>query len=180
MTINETAPDNDDATREPLLLDPEALLLCAMMWAPDNDDDATRVCTVLTAKDFYKPQMGALFSIITTRRTNGEAADPASIQSWLSEQGDRAPLPAHTARPLLIDIATLGVTHERIIAFADQVLGASYRRGYQVMATALAHAGETAPEDQLFEIMVNHGRAQRTAWNRRHALKTTSEDTQDD
>lgn len=43
------------------------------------------------------------------------------------------------------------------------------------MAGNLVHVAETAPEDQLFEIMVEHGKRQRHAWARRQQLTTNPE-----
>ena len=43
---------------------------------------------------------------------------------------------------------------------------ASYRRQFDHMAEQLRYAAETAPEDELMNIMVEHGIGQRHAWNR--------------
>lgn len=82
-----------------------------------------------------------------------------------------APLPRHTAKRLLLELTTLSVVPELVTDYADQVLGMSYRRQYLTMATALTHAGETLPESELFPVMVEHGRAQRAAWERRLAFR---------
>lgn len=168
----------DNAATDPwetpldLFLDPEAMLLGALMWAPDDYDAATRVCEVLTPDDFYNVSYGEIFSLIATRRDAGHPVDAASLQSAFHALGDTSPVPLSTVRSMLLSIATLGAAPERLTAYADQVLGTSYRRQFQQMAGKLAHAAETAPEDQLFSIMVEHGKAQRRAWNRRQALKT--------
>lgn len=53
-----TSTDHLDAgaTEElsaPLLLNPEALLLCGLMWAYSDHPTSSTVCEVLTANDFY-------------------------------------------------------------------------------------------------------------------------------
>ena len=159
-----------------LLLDPEALLLCGLMWAPSTHAETDHLCTILANADFYDPHYARLFELIVQRRTAGHATDPASLRSALSAQGSAAAIPHRTAEMLLINLATLGVRAEQVANYGDQVLGASYRRQFQTMAAALAHAGETAPESELFSIMVEHGRAQRTAWQRRQALRNAPAD----
>ncbi|RSZ63466.1 GcrE [Corynebacterium hylobatis] len=154
-----------------LLLDPEALLLCGLMWAGNGHQASDRVCAVLAGADFYDPHHGRLFELIATRRAVGQPTDPASLRSALSAQGSAAALPHRTAESVLLDLATLGVRAEQVLSYADQVLGASYRRQFQAMAAALVHAGETAPEHDLFRIMVAHGKAQRAAWQRRQVLR---------
>ena len=184
MTTTENTLFEDLADAEhfssSLLLDPEALLLCGLMWAPPTHADTDRLCTILTDVDFYDPHYARLFDLIFQRRTAGQATDPASLRSALSAQGSAAAIPHRTAETLLINLATLGVMPEQVLNYGDQVLGASYRRQFQTMAAALAHAGETAPETELFSIMVEHGRAQRTAWQRRQALRNTPADTADE
>lgn len=172
-----TSTDHLDAgvTEElsaPLLLNPEALLLCGLMWADSDHPGSSTVCEVLTANDFYDPHYGHLFDLIVLRRADGLSTDPASLRSALNEQGNEAPIAPHTAQRMLIELTTLGVTPDRAAAYADQVLGTSYRRQFQSMAQALAHAADTAPEADLFDIMVTHGRAQREAWKRRQAFRT--------
>lgn len=171
------AQEVDQAT--PLLLDPEALLLCGLMWAGPSSRDADRVCDLLEHNDFYHPHHGTIFTLLASRRQSGLTTDPASIRSGLAEQGSKNPLPHRTAERLLIEIATLGVTPEQILSYADQVLGASYRRQYQAMTQALANAAETAPENELFPVMVHHGQRQRAAWERRQALYPRPEPTRE-
>lgn len=56
--------------------------------------------------------------------------------------------------------------------YVDQVLGISYRRQYLATATALVHTGETRPESELFTVLVEYGRVQRAAWERRQSFRT--------
>lgn len=154
-----------------MLLDSEALLLCGLMWAPVGNADAAHIAEVLTAEDFYNPPYGTIFQIIAERVVMNQPTDAASLRSWVIEQGSDSPIRPGQATTLLLNLATLGTTPERLVSYADQVLGASYRRGYFAMTQALSQAAKHAPENQLFDIMVEHGKAQRRAWNRRHVLR---------
>ena len=156
---------------DPPQLDPEALLLCGLMWAGKQHPPSDEVCRILEPGDFYDPHHGRLFGFLASRRRAHQPVDPASLSSALSELGDSAPLPRHTAKRLLLELTTLSVVPELVTDYADQVLGMSYRRQYLTMATALTHAGETLPESELFPVMVEHGRAQRAAWERRLAFR---------
>lgn len=150
-----------------LVLDPEAMLLAALMWAGENNTGADRTCTILTAGDFYNTSYGSIFTAIASRRAQGQSTDPASIQGALHALGSAAPMPISAARTTLLALATLGALPANIMSYADQVLGTSYRRQFHQMALTLAHAAEAAPEEELMDIMVAHGRAQRAAWARR-------------
>ncbi|MDO5513395.1 DnaB-like helicase N-terminal domain-containing protein [Corynebacterium sp.] len=163
--------DEDEGVISPEL-DPEAHLLCGLMWAPREHPASDEVCGVLTPGDFHDTHYGALFGFIASRRHAGHPVDPASLGSALSELGDTAPLPRHVAKHLLLELTTLRVVPELVTAYADQVLGLSYRRQYMSMATALLHTGQTRPESELFPTLVDHGRAQRAAWERRQAFRT--------
>lgn len=154
-----------------MLLDSEALLLCGLMWAPVGSADAAHIVEVLTAKDFYNPPYGTIFQIIAERVAMKQPTDAASLRSWVMQQGSDSPIRPQQATTLLLSLATLGTVPEQLISYADQLLGASYRRGYFTMTQALVQAAKFAPENQLFDIMVEHGKAQRRAWNRRHALR---------
>lgn len=160
----------ESVTRD-MFLDSEALLLCGLMWAPADNADATRVMEVLTPDDFYNPPYAAIFQIIADRKAASEPVDAASLRSWVIEQGSDSPIHPQQATSLLLSLATLGTLPEQLRNYADQIMGAAYRRGYFAMTQALAHAAETAPENQLFDIMVEHGKAQRRAWSRRHAFR---------
>ncbi|MDO5668607.1 MAG: DnaB-like helicase N-terminal domain-containing protein [Corynebacterium sp.] len=152
-------------------LDPEALLLCGLMWAGREHPASDEVCQILQPGDFHDPHYGHLFGLIASRRHASKPVDPASLSSALSEMGEKAPLPRHTAKRLLLELTTLSVVPELVTDYADQVLGISYRRQYLAMGAALVHAGETRPESELFPTMVEHGRMQRAAWERRQALR---------
>ena len=156
---------------DPPQLDPEALLLCGLMWAGKQHPPSDEVCRILEPGDFYDPHHGRLFGFLASRRRAHQPVDPASIGSALSELGDSAPLPRHTARRLLLELTTLHVVPELVTDYADQVLGMSYRRQFQAMAAALVHASEHLPEGELFPVLVKHGRAQRAAWKRRQAFR---------
>lgn len=158
-----------------MILDPEAMFLSALMWAADDSEVAERVCGVLTADDFYNMAYAEIFSLMLARREKNEPIDAVSLQSAFHTLGDTSPLPLSSARETLLALATLGAAPQRLFAYADQVLGTSYRRQFQAMAGNLVHVAETAPEDQLFEIMVEHGKRQRHAWARRQQLTTNPE-----
>jgi len=170
------APDFDEDSLIPPLLDPEALLLCGLMWAGREHPASDEVCRILQPGDFHDPHYGSLFGLIADRRGAGKPVDAASLGATLSEMGDRAPLPRDSARRVLIELTMLQVIPEMVTNYADQVLGMSYRRQYQAMAAALTHAGETLPEDALFATLVDHGRAQRAAWERRQAFRRRDSD----
>jgi len=163
--------DAEDVLAVSREFDTEAYLLCALMWAGKDHPPSDRVCGFLQPADFFDPHHGALFGFLASRRSAGHPIDPVSLNSALSALGDEAPLPRHVGRHLLMSLSTLSVPAELVTDYADQVLGMSYRRQYLTMATALTHAGETLPESELFPVMVEHGRAQRAAWERRLAFR---------
>lgn len=164
-------PEDDDEVVDSPQLDPEALLLCGLMWAGKQHAASDEVCRILQPGDFYDPLYGELFGVMVERRGVDKPVDPASLTSALSEMGEDAPIKKPVARRLLLELSTLRVVPELVTDYADQLLGMSYRRQFQAMAAALAHAGETLPEDALFETMLDHGRTQRAAWERRQALR---------
>lgn len=171
MTDHGPAPEGEDDAYYQLMLDPEALLLCALMWAPSPDEGADRVCRVLEVGDFNNINYGAVYGAVVALRSAGRSADAASIRSWLLEQGTDSAIDQHVARQVLVSLSTLGTPPGTVVPYADQVLGVSYRRFFLRSAAALTHAGETAPEARLFELMVEHGRLQRRAWERRQSLR---------
>lgn len=169
----DTEPVEVESVTSDMLLDAEALLLCGLMWSPAGSADAAKIVGVLTAEDFYNPSYGTIYQVIAERVAMGQSADAASLRSWVIEQGSDSPIRPKQATSLLLGLATLGTVPEQLINYADQVLGASYRRGYFAMTQALTQAAETAPESHLFDIMVEHGKEQRSAWSRRHALRVS-------
>lgn len=164
--------DAEDVLAVSREFDTEAYLLCALMWAGKDHPPSDRVCGFLQPADFFDPHHGALFGFLASRRSAGHPTDPVSLNSALSALGDEAPLPRHIGRHLLMSLSTLSVPAELVTDYADQVLGESYRRQYQAMAQAVTHAGESAREERLFDILVDHGRAQRAAWERRQSFRT--------
>lgn len=172
MTGHDPTPEReDDDAYYQLMLDPEAMLLCALMWAPTPDEGADRVCGVLDAGDFNNTNYGAIFAAVVAVRSAERRADAASIRSWLLEQGSDSAIDQQIAGPMLVTLSTLRTAPGTVVPYADQVLGASYRRFFQRTAAALTHAGETAPEARLFELLLEEGRKQRRAWERRQSLR---------
>lgn len=165
------APDVEDDVPVQPLIESEALLLCGLMWAGTHHPASDEVCRVLQPGDFYDPHYGALFGVIAQRRSAGRPVDAGSLRSALTEMGDRAPLPRASVHRVLLEVAMLRVVPELVTDYADQVLGYSYRRQFQAMAAALTHAGVSLPEGELFAALVEHGRAQRAAWERRQTFR---------
>lgn len=167
----EPMTEDDTEVQYLLALDPEAMLLCALMWArADEADDVARVVGVLAPEDFHNVNYGAIYRAIRELHDAHSPTDATSLRSWFSRQGSESPLDPHVTGPLLVTLSTLRAEPGRMIAYADQVLGMSYRRHFHRTADALKHAAEHAPEFDLFEVLVEHGKAQRLAWRRRQAL----------
>ncbi|WP_099299357.1 DnaB-like helicase N-terminal domain-containing protein [Corynebacterium dentalis] len=161
----------EHAARYEARLDPEALLLCGLMWvdAAPTGDVAT-VLNYLDATDFRKPAHGEIFKLMRAQMSEGGLITPASLAGRMAANAMN--LPSDVYMPLLVAIAGLGALPSQVVHYADQVLAESYRRNFASMATYLTQVAREAPEGDLFSLMVEQGTAQRAAWKRRCGLLT--------
>lgn len=149
----------------------ETNLLCALMWSDAKHPTIKTTIEYLTSDDFHSPLHGQLFQIIKEKFQSGEPFSARIIDESLQGEEQRHGNAA-TLRPLLVEAMTANVViPEQAEGFADQILSASYRRQFAAMTTTLAMAAEHAPEDRLFDIMVEHGKRQREAHSRREGFK---------
>ncbi|MCX7491944.1 hypothetical protein OS127_05305 [Corynebacterium sp. P6129] len=147
-------------------LDPEAQLLCALLWGDGADDPAVRyVCGELSSADFNDPVYGHIFDLIAEQVTAGRPCDPTSINSRIVARG-RGSVPADALRRVLLALSGLNALPVRTVYYADQLLGTWYRRQYVRMAETIRAIGLRADETELFPRLVEHGRRQRRAAER--------------
>lgn len=171
-TESQAAPEMDEPYDEALTLpdmaiDPEALLLCALLWMETGTPTTRFVVDYVDPQDFYNPSYARLFSIIAQHVSDEKPVHPATIAGRISAAGTIEPWPGGSHQMFIADLVHLGALPEQAHWYAEQVLSTSYRRQFHTMTQALAHTAEHAPENQLFSIMVEHGKAQRRAWSRR-------------
>lgn len=164
VVMSEPMTPPDPASYNPLV-DPEALLVSAMMWSND-EETLQEIAEFLTPEDFYRVQYSVVFSAICSQISNSRPHDPASIRVELRAGGDDVGIPLSTVNSLITELTTIGANDLAVRAYADQVASESYRRQFGSMVEALRFAADTAPESQLFEIMIAHGKKQRRAWER--------------
>ncbi|OZD12075.1 MULTISPECIES: DnaB-like helicase N-terminal domain-containing protein [Nocardiaceae] len=165
------APVEDDyeiaAASEPAA-DPEALLLCALMWSfhPTSDNTETRrIIATLTADDFDDVAYGRLFTIIADHVTTAAPYDAATIAHALHRSGADGAKDAPLRRRLN-GVITAGAEALLITHYADIVLSQAYRRSFHVAGASITQAAEELPEEYLMEHMVEHGRRQRSYFHR--------------
>ena len=158
-------PPEDDLPAYDPVLDSEAQLLSAMLWCKDTNALA-RIIDFLTPADFYRPQYGAVYAAISRLITRGQTHDPASVRVELRARGDKEGLPQSMIDHVVPLLTTLGASDLAVSSYASQVASESYRRQFTRMVNRLKTAAETAPEDQLFTLMVEQGKGQRRAWER--------------
>ena len=171
----------DDTTNAPteaadieaydMRIDPEARLLCALMWT--DADTATgqiaKTIEFLTEADFAHYAHGRLFGLIQAQHTAGEPMDATIVAAKADAAGatGREGWPGgKTPQMHILEVASLQAHTEQITYLAELVVGRSYRRQFQTMTTYLAQMAEEAAEDELFDIMAEQGRRQRIAKNR--------------
>lgn len=152
-------------------LDPEALLLCSLMWVegPATGDMAT-ILKYLSPHDFRRPAHGRLFELMQRQTEEGKLITPAALAGRIDANRDHRGWPDGHHEPLLVAILSLQALPVQAAFYADQVLAESYRRQYAHMTTTLAQAAREAPEQDLFAIMLQKGTEQRAAWERRQGL----------
>lgn len=177
MSALHAVPDKTpDATTEPqdidnvdlydARMDPEAKLLCALMWADTPTGRILDVIEALSPADFRHYAHARLFSLIAEQAAAGAPLDATIIANRCDAAGTagRDGWPENkTPQRFILEVASLNTLPAQITYLADLVLGASYRRQFQAMAANLAQAGEEADEEDLFTLMVEHGRRQRAA-----------------
>lgn len=149
-------------------LDAESMFLCAALWVRDTDQART-IADLIEPGDFERPAHASLYTIWRDQITASRPHDAASIAGRLTDAGtERIPATVHTA---LRGITTLGAPPEALGWYGLDVVTAAYRRSYIAIAESIAHAAAAAPTDDLFPILVEHGKAQRTQSNRLDALR---------
>lgn len=149
---DDTAVDNETA-HEPST-DPEALLLCALMWSAHTGGvsaEDLRVTAIVTADDFddfddvvYR----RMFVVIAGLVAAGEPYDPASVTAAFMRSGSGGAKDAPLRRRLN-EVITAGADGFTAVHYADIVLSQSYRRSYRTVAAAIVHAAEELPEADL-------------------------------
>ncbi|MDV7991601.1 DnaB-like helicase N-terminal domain-containing protein [Rhodococcus sp. IEGM 1374] len=168
----------DSSAPYDLETDPEALLLCALMWSyhPGADaPDAVRITQVLTAEDFEDYSHGRLFSVIADLVDEGQPFDVPSVAAALVRSG-AAGQKDGPLRQRLVNIGTLGAFPLAAPHHADIVLSQSYRRSFLAVGRAIVSAAEELPEADLFEHLLDHGRRQRAAFNRLNDFRAPNRD----
>lgn len=161
--------------------DPEALLLCALMWSnhtgglPSEDQ---RIAAVLTDRDFEITAYARLFTVLANLITAGEHYDPASVTMALVRSGADGEKDA-SLRRRLNEVITARADGYKATHYADMVLSQSYRRSFHATGAAITEAATQLPEEDLFEHMVEHGRRQRAAFHRLNTFRRHGLDTVD-
>lgn len=156
-------------------LDPEAMLLSSLLAIEGTgshaermaDQDARYVLRYLHPGDFSHPAYGRIFSLMETQAAEDKLFTPAALAGRIEATADTTGWGGTPPQLRLLDLYELGGLPAQVTYYADEVLSASYRRQYQLMVTSLEQASTQAPEDNLFSLLVAHGRAQRRAWQRR-------------
>ncbi|KZF06232.1 MULTISPECIES: DnaB-like helicase N-terminal domain-containing protein [unclassified Rhodococcus (in: high G+C Gram-positive bacteria)] len=165
--VDDTAVDNETST------DPEALLLCALMWSAHTGGvsaEDLRITAIVTADDFDDVAYRRMFVVIAGLVAAGEPYDPASVTAAFMRSGSGGAKDAPLRRRLN-EVITAGADGFTAVHYADIVLSQSYRRSYRTVATAIVHAAEELPEEYLFDHLVEHGRAQRALWRRLNTFR---------
>lgn len=152
-------------------LDPEALLLCSLMWVEDAPaGDIATILTYLHPNDFRRPTHGRVFALMQQQAKEGKLITAAALAGRIDAHRDNHGWPDGHHGPLLVALSGLRALPAQATFYADQVLAESYRRQYATMATELTQVAKEAPEGDLFSILVDHGTAQRAAWQRRQGF----------
>lgn len=161
-----TPIDRDDMPEAgDLALNPEAALLCALMYSAPSDELDT-VARHLTADDFENPRYGELFAILVDLIEAGEGHDPQRIEAHMTDHGLVSGRHGAQRREALRATMLLGIPALGIQARALDILKAAYRRAYRAGAVRQAQAAEEAATDQLFDIILDAGTTMR-AYTRR-------------
>lgn len=149
-------------------IDPEALLLSSLMWVgPKVPQQVKDLLDYLHEADFFNPVHGRIFRLIRAQVSAGLPMDVASLVSCIDASGKNEIWPDGSHHITLANIAGLGTVPDQATWWADRVLAASYRRQFVRMTERLAQISREAPEGELFDTLVELGKAQRQAWERR-------------
>lgn len=166
------AVDDWSAAHRPAT-DPEALLLCALMWSAHTGGVSTedqRVTATVTADDFDGVAYRRIFVVIAGLIAAGEPYDPASVTAAFMRSGSSGAKDAPLLRSLN-EVITAGADGFTAVHYADIVLSQAYRRSYRTVAASIVQAAEELPEEYLFDHLVEYGRAQRALWQRLNAFR---------
>lgn len=150
-------------------LDPEAALLCALLHTTDTAE-ATHIARHLTAADFLAVRYGELFQVTADLIAAGEPHHAPRVLAALNGAGRMAGHHGRLLADSLQTVTLLGTPVVGVRTLAADVLDAAYRRAFARTAADLARASREAPTDDLFELLLDHGRAMRRETNRRDAL----------
>ncbi len=141
----------DSAAADEPATDPEALLLCALMWAYRPGGDAaeiSRITVALTAHDFDDIAYGRLFAVLAELAADRRPHDPASVTDALIRSGAHGAKDAPLRRRLN-GVITAGAESLLITHYAEIVLSQSYRRSFRLAGAAITHAATELPEEDL-------------------------------
>lgn len=164
----------DDAPTVPEL-DPEAALLCALLHTTDTIE-AAHIAAHLTSDDFLSPRYGDLFAVTADLITAGEPHHAPRVLAALSGAGRLAGHHGRLLADSLQTVALLGTPAVGVLTLATDVLDAAYRRRFARTTADLTRAASEAPTDDLFELLLDHGRAMRRETQRRATLAAGAED----
>ncbi|MBY6412882.1 hypothetical protein HQ346_14445 [Rhodococcus sp. BP-252] len=148
---------------------PEALVICALMWSRDTVE-AERIANALQAEDFADPVYRELYSIVQKLIAKNVPHDPASVLAVLIRSGAAGHRGA-LLRRALTDVTTAGACGASATVYAGTVLSESYRRSFYEAGVKIQQLAEEAPEEFLFDQLVDIGRRQRSAMNRLNAFR---------
>jgi len=158
----------DDAPTVPEL-DPEAALLCALLHTTDTTE-ARHITAHLEASDFLNPRYGNLYSVIADLIAASEPHHAPRVLAALTNAGRMAGHHGRLLADALQVVALLGTPAIGVRTLAADVLDATYRRHFARTAAELTRASTEAPTDDLFEILLDQGRAMRRETTRRTDL----------
>lgn len=150
-------------------LDPEAALLCALLHTADTAE-ARHITAHLEASDFLNPRYGDLYCVIADLIAVGEPHHAPRVLAALTNAGRMAGHQGRLLADALQVVALLGTPAIGVRTLAVDVLDAAYRRRFARTAAELTRASTEAPTDDLFEILLDQGRAMRRETTRRADL----------
>lgn len=150
-------------------LDPEAALLCALLHTTD-EPEARHITDHLEPGDFINPRYGDLFQVTADLITAGEPHHAPRVLAALSGAGRLAGHHGRLLSDALQTVALLGTPAVGIRTLATDVLDASYRRAFARTAATLTQASTEAHTEDLFELLLDQGRAMRRETRRRDTL----------
>lgn len=140
--------------------DPEALLIAALLWNRDTTQ-AAHLTQTLNPADFYSTDYAAIFATISQQLKSGRPYDPASVRSALHAEGDQSGILANNIDGIITMLTNLEHIPPKITDYAEAVASNSYRRQYRHMAERLTRLAHTAPEQDLYSLLVKEGKKQR-------------------